>query len=1242
MELCLAVAQEPRKLTLCDLPADVWREIGELVSLQGIQDLWRTGSRQLRMSLKRVVFRTLRGSLRLTTQELLYRRSFSVRKLKREFGLCFELQTDELVLLRPPLKRNAFNSYARASTAEVTASLYFLASHMLMDREKRDNKFNHVSFERLLSIPWLCFSEQFLQLSLVRNPQDDGELGSHALAKALILQHSSDKHIRECLWHKMSLVEDHTLDEADYIEEAVTLPSGEIDVRRFASKAPDSFLPMLAETALQRAEPERYGYYYDDDSSNDEEDFYDFNPDPYDAIDEDRGGVDLDEVAQISRSFPSAEFFHGVKSLQKVRICAPVTHGEHTFDFTLASNLNHFDLQLESTHPGEMTVKVISGDALTNLAVRLSDVEEILPFALDVLGMQNLCSLQVEGIIWPAFWRLHREHLDASLESLEIVSSVISDDAWNMVWPPQLRHLSLRNVSIDTERGVSSQAWEEAHDRMALGKQKRRTINLLNLPSTLKSLHFNATQSLFGSRYTHPTSTDIDEWSADTESYIERPMEFSFKDLLRSSYALLPLGSVYTKGKPLPFTSLESLSLSGTYTAEIFELLPKTLTSLQLSHSETANDANDAVTQVFNVVFPKAAHLMSQEPILPNLLSFRLTSNKLSHWNFLLPLESYLQGESKGDLQLNKILEHASPSHRPTINLADWLLRSVRVVLGLPQCFNEDDVATSAEQWKQLHLRWNTTMETRAKGRTLWTPKVKLPSEVTSLEWRGDVSCSKPLTTVDHGLSESKHLSAFWDVSQIDERMNFVLRHFQHPFVIGCLSTHMQRLELHDVSPEVLTANDWSSFTSLRWLLISSRDNTNLTLESFLLPSLIELVLFLPTSAISFTPAKLNLRRLVTTAHLHDSFLHDLYAACEDLLSVEIVDYNVGYKPHLETYQQFFGRSMGPLRAQATSSYAPSAIDHHANDFPALEEYYHKLWMQEPKYVHGSSFVSELTFTGFKWSDALTQEGNSHLQDDRTTTIDLGTIRRHLQSSLPFCSAHRLGLSVTSWSIPEGVTVLDLATDPQVDAKEKPETSMDASTPSFPDWHIDTLRVEFGDLKLPSTLTELYLASITLSPLGQDIFGLLPGSLLKLHIYQAAPSPTHRPKRVLTHPKPPPPNIQDIFAPNIYLLVDGRPDLKQWPASLTRLVCNSVRAQEKEIPSNIEILIVKGKILRHPLKLARKRKATRPPAQAVPSADLPRYGPYLGRFKPKVPSAKPKAAAPPPKKKRAIQIIELD
>lgn len=1220
------MSQEPRKMTLCDLPNDAWREIGELISLQGIQDLWWTGSRQLHASLKRVVFRTLRGSLPLSTNQLLVKCSSSVDELQSEFGMCFQLQAEELIIQRSPPRESAFPTSRAASTAQVTATLYLLASYILKDRERRNVSFSSTTQLQCLSVPWLCFCEDALQLSLVRNPEDDDKLGTHVLATALLLRHSTYRTFRDNLWHKLHRVDGYRIESdsnSDSDADSDT-PGG----------APQSFLEeRLTYLNPRHKRPNHdndpYGYYNDYDEDEDEfDEDAEYYSEEEDVVDRRRYTDDLplEEFPREVTKFPSLEFFYGVQSLQRVRVCILVVHGEQTFNLRCAANLTHFEIHIEPIEPSHFSLKIMSGDSLTNLTVKVKQAEDMNAVALDVHGMKNLRSLKAAGIHWPSFWRIHQKHLEPTLESLELIYSVISDDAWNMLWPSKLQHLTLHNVFINHEKGVSSPAWDAAHARMSLSHQKKRTINLLNLPSSLKSLHFNSGElnNYSSLTYTLPTSEVIEEWSADTEAYIERPMKPSYEDLRLSTSAFLSIGKVYLQGRPLPCASLESLSLSGAQTSEIFDLLPKSITSLYLFHSANLSHKNDkdAVSQVFSLVFPKAAKLISQESPLPNLLSFRLTSNKISRWNFLLPLETYLQVESSVDLLV----------HRQPIDLADWLLHSLRVVLGLPQRFDEENLEISAEQWKQLHLRWDTAMETRAKGRTLWTPKVRFPPQVTALEWRGDVNCPIPFTTVTDEPSQGLH--AVWDASKLDSRMNFVLRQFQYPFAMGCLSAHIERLELHDVSIDVLRDNDWHSLTSLRWLLIST---PNAALHDFLLPNLIELILYAnsdwPGSQL-VPPAKLNLRRLVTSARIPDKYLHAIYSACEDLKSVEIVQRSASPG---RLYEQLLDENLSRFQAQAMRSDAISTFQNpQSAELTSLEEFYAKNAQQDfardDSNLH--SAFTELTFTGFEWPQDLPIEGT---EDSPRTTIHLGTIREHLLSLLPSCAPHRMGLTIgASWGINEGVTVLDLTRDPQYTKRKT-----DASISPLPDWNTESLKINLHWLRMPSTLTELYLQSISDCQLKQDIFSYLPASLLKLHIYDHTVKKLHKRSRALTDAKLPPPNIQDIFAPNIYLIVDGRPDLTQWSSSLTRLVCNSTRAQETKIPSNLETLIIKGKILRHPLKMTRRRTARRPPAQAVPTADLPISGPR-SRFQPNVPSAGPSVAAPPPKKKRAIPDTKMD
>lgn len=177
------MAQANLTYRLGELPGDFWRDIGDLVGMHGLQKLWWTGSSALHNSLRRVLFRSLRGFLH---KESVYKRNGHLPPQRiPDNSMCLHLQAQEVVVGPWPT--------ASDNTKKRCLPQFFLASVMVASRSIRPAILEHVGSEiaeedldGLKSIPWLYLWARLKSLTLVAGSNFDPDVfGSHASALAV-------------------------------------------------------------------------------------------------------------------------------------------------------------------------------------------------------------------------------------------------------------------------------------------------------------------------------------------------------------------------------------------------------------------------------------------------------------------------------------------------------------------------------------------------------------------------------------------------------------------------------------------------------------------------------------------------------------------------------------------------------------------------------------------------------------------------------------------------------------------------------------------------------------------------------------------------------------------------------------------------------------------------------------------------------------------------------------------------
>lgn len=155
----------------------VWRDLGDLIGMHGLQKLWWTGSRAIHGTMKRVLFRSLRGTL---YKEATYKTMGSTpsNELPTQ-SMCLELQAQEVIVSPWPADPSALKLRR--------LSQYYLASVLVTSRSIRPSIPLNIPVKDLVDVKWLCGWHRIAQLTLVAGEFNPSILGSHAAPLRLVM-----------------------------------------------------------------------------------------------------------------------------------------------------------------------------------------------------------------------------------------------------------------------------------------------------------------------------------------------------------------------------------------------------------------------------------------------------------------------------------------------------------------------------------------------------------------------------------------------------------------------------------------------------------------------------------------------------------------------------------------------------------------------------------------------------------------------------------------------------------------------------------------------------------------------------------------------------------------------------------------------------------------------------------------------------------------------------------------------
>lgn len=170
------------KSRLSSLSGDIWRELGDLLGMHGLQKLWWTGSNDIRSTLKRVLFRDLRGIL---CRESYYK---SIKHVPTGTiptqSMCLEIQAQKIT----------FGPHPRDTQSLKLRRLpqFYLCSVMVSDHAIRSQIPLNLSIDEIAQVPWLRCWSYIETATLVRGDFDPSVGGSHAYPFNISLAASVD------------------------------------------------------------------------------------------------------------------------------------------------------------------------------------------------------------------------------------------------------------------------------------------------------------------------------------------------------------------------------------------------------------------------------------------------------------------------------------------------------------------------------------------------------------------------------------------------------------------------------------------------------------------------------------------------------------------------------------------------------------------------------------------------------------------------------------------------------------------------------------------------------------------------------------------------------------------------------------------------------------------------------------------------------------------------------------------
>ena len=846
------MAQQGRSLRLYDLSGDAWRLIGDFIGLLGLQRLRETGSRALRLTLSRVIFRTLRGSLLPDDRGVSTLRDVALR-----MGLCLELQAEEV-------------EYSLSTENLILPSLhgtsvYHYLIALLFTPPSARSACLDLDMNELKAIPWIRLLNYFQRISLRRKtplrsisaltsalsdapigPSQDIVAPSVIDSRTVVVTLSSFSYDSEDL---LSLLEG-----VSFLSGSQISTWSHLSDARFAPVSFFSTLPLLETLVL---------------------DILEFSGERH---------FDLSSASSL-KSFKICLMPNSSRDVPRNSVS--ITCSQH---LTAIIAIYCPTANSQTIRPLELHIKGTSNlRSLTASCLHWGAFWRIHRSALsDSLEELDLIESCLGEDAWNVDW-------PPKLKKLRLV------DAWS-------DHTFVDSFSWHQAHEGMEEGNRKVYclDPLALPS----TLEYLEYRRTWAALH--TTLPPIESNLEHGV---VKTWRIDTERFFveKRSKQMAnFMPVLKPLDGLLvELSICYATldYQILPCPNLKVLLLANGVVDDL-NLLPPSLTALTITGDLKGRPTYSKPKQCFELLFPRARKLLQGSnstnqadsfSLLPELRSCEITLGSQKMWPFLLPLNQV--EDILSDLQSSSVVH----GERKTIDLAHWLLRSICVVIGLPAGFDTDTSLSAYERAKTFHIYWDSALTPSDDRDYYWIPTLDLPSQISSIIWyaRG-MDDEMHLTVADSDSDDSidpKICVVYDECSPHFQSYPSIAAAF-NTSIVACEASgsHIQRLELRSVTAEWLTflTLDWSSFTSLRWLLLSSKQTSNsrtglLDFDRLCMPQLLELIVFLPygwlTVKDSMRPMPL-LKRLIICQSLSEAQVSMIRANSPQMESLEIV-------PHL-------------------------------------------------------------------------------------------------------------------------------------------------------------------------------------------------------------------------------------------------------------------------------------------------------------------------------------------------------
>lgn len=901
-------------------------------------------------------------------------------------------------------------------------------------------------------------------------------------------------------------------------------------------------------------------------------------------------------------AFPSANFFYGLERLRSLSLSFLYFGGKLTIDLTCAPCLTALTLKLDlpKNSPAPPSVSLVAGVNLTSmfLSVRTTHLQKA---SFDLAGVPNLETLELLGVSWTSVWNSNKEVLNRTLRTLELSNLFFTEDAWDLTWPPALTRMDLQTLYY---QGVEISRDPRTASTYPAFMGRRRYLNPLNLPATLKYLLYleDRYDNYFYNLPFEPPASMVSQWSAGKPGSKQAPGALALPQYSNSGRLdLMPIGlcisAATLQGQTFPCREVVSWSCTGqNSTLEDVTPFPETLKLLEFTCRQGATESC-LKHPLFDLVFSSARRLLPSDStiaksylkdakrclpdlceILPQLLDDIVWTGE---WPVLLPLPSASAGK--------------------TYDLFALLIETMSTVLGLGSSLPRTD-----RQWQELVARFQTVTNLRVPE-VNWA-LTTMPPNTRSLQlgvkpnW--DVSSLKHSrfgmeTAIFDPNSPTLHPTS----SLYFSNSTTVPRALESEFtaISDCIFSvpsdnpdwivNITHLEVRGADPALLSNFASWPLENVKWLIVTIDDSIQFMPTTIKfndmnrITKVEEFVFHAPQGLLSFTNDPLPKLPLLKSMSI-----------CQTISLHQI-----------ERLKEEAAPSLNKFEIVALERYNPVP---HITDFVTHVSYMQACADEDPS-THSEVTSDETLCIGmFNRLAALNPPTDpipltpglrifSLLTPPTLAKLDLKFLENYVNTLYPSLvfktKSFNLPTNLSNWTLSNSIKKLDLSEDMTDVNFLHDQTNLRWTARNG-----RALKIDLRTLKLPSQLTTLVLTEM--EDMVEDLFDLLPGTLTKLHIFNLWAGNPAPEKRALRKAKLPPPQIRDIYAPNIYLLVRGRAPLCDWPTTLIRLVCSASETSYMIFPPSITTAIIN----KHVFKFALSQSLETPKhSKQTPVAALP-------------------------------------